>query len=96
MVQQLLAGDRLAGSKIRSRMSTVLWSTRKDREMSVRCARKRGRCQCRQESEGSRGLPAMATDGVHVCEMAALFASSLAIEWWGNRGEAREGDWRVL
>jgi hypothetical protein len=33
-----------------------LWSTRKDRAMSVRCARKRGRCQCRQESEGKSGL----------------------------------------
>jgi hypothetical protein len=30
---------------------------------------------------------------IGICEMAGLFASSLAAEWWGKRGEVREGDW---
>jgi hypothetical protein len=56
VVQRLLAGVVPVDGNIQPRTGTSTWSTREDKDMSVRCARERGRCQGRRKGGEGSGL----------------------------------------
>jgi hypothetical protein len=83
----LLTGVEVAGSRIWSRPSTALWSTRKDKAMSVRCARERERCQRRQKSGEGSGLT-----GIVDSLRRHLWDGTLDFTQPGGRERERKGE----